>query len=92
MSKANTIGAIILGAAAGVALLKFFNMPEDERQEFISHLKNRAHHLLDDAEGTVEKVKHHLEQIDLRDHPVDNLFGVKNMLTDLFGSERRFLI
>ena len=63
MSKGNTIGAIILGVAAGVALLKFFSMPEDERQEFISHLKNKAHDLLDDAEGTVEKVKQHFGSI-----------------------------
>ncbi len=46
MSKANTIGAIILGAAAGVALVKYFSMPQDERTEFMTHLKNRAVFLL----------------------------------------------
>jgi len=92
MSKANTIGAIILGAAAGVALIKFFNMPELERDEFISHLKNRAHDLLDDAEGTVEKVKNHFAEIDTKEHPVDKLFVVKRLLSELFGSERRYLI
>jgi hypothetical protein len=92
MSKGNTIGAIILGAATGVALLKFFNMPDDDRREFISHLKNRAHDLLDDAEGTVEKVKNHFAEIDNKEHPVDKLFVVKRMLTDLFGGgSRRFL-
>lgn len=42
MSKEKTIGAIILGAAAGVALVRFYSMPDEERKEFISHLKNRA--------------------------------------------------
>ncbi|MGI8583996.1 MAG: hypothetical protein ACR2KX_17505 [Chitinophagaceae bacterium] len=92
MSKGNTIGAIILGVAAGVALLKFFSMPEDERQEFISHIKNKAHDLLDDAEGTVEKVKQHFAEIDNKQQPVDKLFVIKRMLTDMFGSEKRYLI
>ncbi len=92
MAKAQTIGAIILGAAAGVALIKFFSMPELERDEFISHLKSRAHDLLDDAEGTVDKVKNHFAEIDTREHPVDKLFVVKRLLSDLFGSEKRFLI
>jgi len=92
MFKANTIGALILGAAAGVALVKFFSMTDMEKEEFISHLKNRAHDLLDDAEGTVEKVKQHFAEIDNKQNPVDKLFVAKRLLSDLFGSERRFLI
>jgi hypothetical protein len=94
MNKSNTIGAVILGAAAGLALLKFFNMPEDERQEFISHLKNRAHDLLDDAEETVDKVKRSFAEIDAKQPSewVDKLFVFKRLLTELFGSERRYLI
>ena len=68
MSKENTIGAILLGAAVGVALLRFYNMHEEERNEFISHLKNRAHELLDDTEGTMDRVKHHFAQIDLKEN------------------------
>lgn len=94
MSKSNYIGAIILGAAAGLALLKFYSMPDEEREEFISHLKNRAHDLLDDAENTVDKVNHYFSEIDTkaRTEWVDKLFIVKKLLTDLFGSERRYLI
>ena len=94
MSKSNYVGAIILGAAAGLALLKFYNMPDEERDEFISHLKNRAHDLLDDAENTVDKVNHYFAEIDTktRNEWVDKLFIVKRLLTDLFGSERRYLI
>lgn len=92
MSNEKTIGAIILGAAAAVALLRFFSMPEKERNEFISHLKNRAHDLLDDTEGTMNRVKHHFAEIDNKVHPVDKLLVAKNLITDLFGSERRFLL
>ncbi len=92
MSKEKTIGAILLGAVAGVALYKYFSMPELEREEFISHLKTRAHDLLDDAEGTMDKVKNHFADIDTKNHPVDKLLVVKRLLTDLFGSEKRYLI
>ena len=92
MSNEKTRGAIILGAAAGVALVRFYNMPDEERKEFISHLKNRAHELLDDAEGTMNRVKHHFAQIDNNENAVDKLLVVKNLLTELFGSDRRFLL
>lgn len=92
MSKETTIGAIILGAVVGVALLRFYQMPEEDRREFVSHLKNRAHDLLDDTEGTMHKVKHHFAQVDTKEHPVDKLLVVKNLISELFGSERRFLI
>ncbi|HEY8689928.1 MAG TPA: hypothetical protein VIM07_11895 [Chitinophagaceae bacterium] len=94
MSKANTIGALVLGAAAGVALIKYFSMPEIEKEEFCTHLKNRAHELLDDAEGTVDKIKEHFAEIDMKPKEawVDKLFVVKRLITELFGSERRFLI
>lgn len=94
MSKANTIGALILGAVAGVALVRFFTMPEEEKDEFLTHLKNRAHDLLDDAENTVDKVKQHFAEIDMKpnDAWVDKLFVAKRLITELFGSEKRFLI
>ena len=94
MSRSNTIGAVILGAAVGVALLKFFNMPEEERDDFYSHLKNRAHELLDDVEGTVDTVKQHFAEIDMkpREQWVDKFIVLKRLAGTLFGSNRRFLI
>lgn len=94
MSKANTIGALILGAAVGVALLKFYSMPVEEREEFYAHLKNKAHDLLDDAEGTVERIKDHFAEIDAKESNewVDKLFVIKRLVGDLFGSERRYLM
>ncbi len=92
MSKEKTAGGLILGVAIGVALYRYFNMPEEERREFIDHLKNRAHELLDDTEGTIHKVKNHFAEIDTKEHPVDKLLVVKRLLTDLFGSDKRFLL
>jgi len=94
MNKGNTIGALILGAAVGVALLKFYSMPPEERQEFMAHLKNKAHDLLDDAEGTVERIKDHFAEIDSKqpNEWVDKMFVIKRLLGELFGSERRYLM
>ena len=94
MSRSNTIGAVILGAAVGVALLKFFNMPEQDREEFYIHLKSKAHDLLDDVEGTVGTVKQHFSEIDNKpkEEWVEKFLVIKKLLVKLFGSERRFLI
>ncbi len=67
-------------------------MPTEERQEFLAHLKNKAHNLLDDAEGTVETVKQHFAEIDNKQNPVDKLFVVKRLVSELFGSEKRYLL
>ena len=94
MTKSNTIAAIILGASAGVALLKFFSMPKEERDAFIDHIKSRTNSLLDDAEQTVEKVERFMNEIKLKeeDEWVDKLLVVKKMFKDLYGSEKHYLL
>jgi len=57
-------------------------------------LKDRAHELLDDAEGTVDTIKQHFAEIDMKPKEawVDKLFVAKRLLTELFGSDKKFLI
>lgn len=94
MNKSDTIAAVILGAAAGVALLKFFNMGKEERSEFLSYIKDKTNHLLDDAEGTVERVEHYMDQIKAKDQGqvVDKLLVLKNMFKEFYGSEKHYLL
>ncbi len=94
MAKSNTIAAIILGASAGVALLKFFSMPKEERDAFLSHLKKRTNDLLDNAEETVEKVEHFMDEIKIKgeDEWIDKLLVLKKMLGDLYGSDKHYLL
>ena len=93
MSKSATIEAIILGAAVGVALLKFYNMPEEDRKEFYDHLKSRAQELLDDTEETINTVKNHFAMIDAKpkEEWVQKLLVGKKLLAELFGSDHKFL-
>ena len=94
MNKSNTIAAVILGAAAGVALIRFFNMPKEKKDIFFSHLKNTTHSLLDEAEETVEKVEHYMDEIKLKeeDEWIDKLYILKRMFKDLYGSEQHYLL
>ena len=94
MNKSNTIAAVILGAAAGVALINFFKMPKEERDAFFSHMKNTTHNLLDNAEETVEKVEHFMGEIKSKGENewIDKLYILKKMFKELYGSERHFLL
>ena len=93
MDKSNSIAAIILGAAVGLTLLRFFSLSKDERDQVFNDIKNKTHDLLDDAEATVEKVKHYVEELKSKrpEEWTDKLFIVKNMLKDLYGAEQRML-
>lgn len=94
MAKTNKVAAIILGAAVGVALVKFFSMPEEEREEFCSHLKNQTYQLLDNAEDTVEKVEYFMDEYKSKgeDEWIDKLYILKKMFKDLYGSEKHSLL
>ncbi len=93
MSQSNNIAAIILGAAAAVAILKFFNMDKEDRDLFLSNLKAKTHELLDDAESTVEKIEHFVAEIKSKaPHEwTDKLFIMKRMFNELYGHEVRYL-
>jgi hypothetical protein len=94
MTNTNKVAALILGAAAGVALVKFFSMPKEEREEFYSHLKNTTHELLDNAEDTVEKVEHFMNEYNSKgkNEWIDKLYIVKKMFRNLYGSDKHYLL
>lgn len=94
MTKSNKAAAIILGAAIGVALYRFFQMPRFERNEFIEHLKNRTLELLENTDTTVDRVDHFIGEIDRQGEEgwIGKLNVIKNMLQDLYGSEKRYLL
>ncbi len=87
MAKSSTISAIILGASIGVALLKFYSMPKEERDEFFDQVKKQTDYLLDNAEDTVEKVEQFMGEIKSKDENewIEKLYIVKKMFNDLYG-------
>ncbi len=94
MAKSNKVAAVILGAAAGVALVKFLSMPREQRNEFYDFLKNKSRQLLDNAEDTVEKVEHYMDEFKEKgdDEWIDKIYILKKMFKSLYGSERHYLL
>ena len=94
MAKSNKIAAVILGAAAGVALVKFLSMPREQRNEFYDFLKNKSRQLLDNTEDTVEKVEQYMDEFKEKgdDEWIDKIYILKKMFKSLYGSERNYLL
>lgn len=88
------IAGLILGAAAGVALYKFFSMPKEEREEFCTHIKDTTNELLDNAEDTVEKVEHFISEFNStgKGEWIDKLYILKKMFKNLYGTDKRFFL
>jgi phage-related protein len=93
MSK-STIASLILGASIGLALLKFYSMPEEDKQDFLDNIKKTTNDLLDDAETTVEKVEHYVDEIKSKGEKkwVEKLYVLKKMFIDFYGTEKKYLI
>jgi hypothetical protein len=94
MAKSNKVAALILGAAAGVALVKYFRMPVEDRNKFCNHLKSQTNLLLDNAEETVEKVEHYMDDFKSKGEGewIDKLYILKNMVKNLYGSDKHYLL
>ncbi len=93
MSK-STIASLILGASIGLAFLKFYSMPEEDKQDFLDHIKKATNDLLDDAETTVEKVEHYVDEIKSKGEKkwVEKLYVLKKMFIDFYGREKKYLL
>ncbi|MBS1737831.1 MAG: hypothetical protein JSS98_14695 [Bacteroidetes bacterium] len=94
MTRTDKVAVIILGAAAGLAIARYFKMPAEERKEFCDHLKNRTFELLDNAEETVEKIEQGMSDFkEKRDNEwIDKLYAVKKTIKSLYGSDKHFLL
>ena len=94
MTKGNQVAAFIIGAAAGVALARFFSMPKEDRQIFYNDLKKKTNQLLDNAEDTVEKVEHYMDEFKDKGKGewIDKLFILKKMFKNFYGSEKHYLL
>lgn len=92
--KSSTVSAIILGASIGVALLKFYSMPKEDRDAFFDKLKKQTDFLLDNAEDTVEKVEHFMGEMKAKDEHewVEKLYVLKKMFRDLYGTDRGYSV
>lgn len=69
-------------------------MPKEERNDFYNFLKNKTRELLDNAEETVEKVDHYMDEFrdKGKDEWIDKIYILKKMFKNLYGSDKQFLL
>lgn len=93
MTNKNKVAAVILGAAVGVALVRFFNLPKEERADILRGIKEKTTELLDDAENTVTRVENFMDdfQSSGENEWIDKLYLVKKAFTDFYGDATRNL-
>ena len=94
MAKSTTIASLIFGASIGVAILKFYSMSKEEQKAFVDHIKNTTNDLLDDAESTVEKVEHFMNELKSKGENewIEKLYILKKMFVQLYGTEKKYLL
>jgi hypothetical protein len=90
MANADKVTIVLLSAAVGVAIYRFFNLSDKEKKEFYDAIKDRAQLLLRNTDETVETVKQYVSQMDAQPKGAlaDKLLIGKKLLTALFGSEK----
>ena len=94
MSKTSTITAIILGASIGVALLKFYSLPKEEKDALMDYLKKTTNDLLDNAESTVEKVEQYMGEVKSKGDSawIEKIYVFKKMFRELYGFDKKYLL
>lgn len=91
MSRDEKIAAITLGAAAALAVYRYFNMTAEEREALFDKIKERTVKLLGDVDLTVKKVNSYLERYDNEEENawVDKLYILKKMFRELYAEEKK---
>lgn len=86
MTRNDKIAALILGAAATVAIIRYCQMPEEERKELTDRIKTRTNELLDKADDTVDRVNTFLGEYDQQPDNawVEKLYILKKMFKSLY--------
>jgi gas vesicle protein len=88
--NAKHIATFILGAAAGVAMAKYFGMTEEEREKLFANLKEKASGLKGEAEDAFDKAKDYFEELKTKgaDALKDHLAEAEKMMQDLFNKNK----
>ncbi len=87
---AKHIATFILGAAAGVALAKYMNMTDEEKEKFIAGLKDKANKFKGEAENAWDKASDYFEELRSKggDALKEHAANAESVLKDLFGNKK----
>jgi predicted nucleotide-binding protein (sugar kinase/HSP70/actin superfamily) len=89
--KSKHIATFLLGAAAGLAIYKYMQMTDEEKEKLAEDIKEKANHLKADAEAGFEKLKDYFDELRTKGAEAlkDNMSDAEEMLKDLFGKKEK---
>ncbi len=84
------IATFLLGAAAGLAMHKYANMSEEEKEKMMADIKEKANAFKADAEGMAEKAKDYFDELKSKGETAlkDNMGDMESMFNELFGKKK----
>jgi hypothetical protein len=87
--SAKHIATFIMGAAAGVALTKYLNMSDEEKEKFVAGLKEKANKFKGEAEGVWDKAADYFEELKSKggDAMKDHANNAESFIKDLFSNK-----
>lgn len=85
------MATFLLGAAAAFGAYKYSKLSDEEKEKLISTLKEKAHNLKDQAEGTVDKAKDYFTELTTKggDALKEHFPGMEEFLGKFFKKEHQ---
>jgi len=88
--SAKHLATFVMGAAAGLALAKYMNMSDEEKEKFIAGLKDKANKFKGEAENAWDKASDYFEELKTKgaDALKEHSANAESVLKDLFGNKK----
>jgi len=85
------MATFLLGAAAAFGAYKYSKLSDEEKEKLISTLKDKAHNLKDQAEGSVDKAKDYFSELTTKGGEAlkEHFPGMEEFIGKFFKSEQK---
>jgi hypothetical protein len=83
------MATFLLGAAAAFGAYKYSKLSDEEKEKLIATLKEKAHNLKDQAEGTVDKAKDYFSELTTKGGEAlkEHFPGMEDFINKFFKKE-----
>jgi ElaB/YqjD/DUF883 family membrane-anchored ribosome-binding protein len=84
------IATFILGAAAGLALMKYATMSDEEKEQFFNDVKDKADKFKGEAEEAFDQAKDYFEELKTKGAQAfkEHLSDAEKFMNDIFQKGR----
>ena len=85
------MATFLLGAAAAFGAYKYSKLSDEEKEKLIATLKEKAHNLKDQAEGSVDKAKDYFAELTTKGGEAlkEHFPGMEEFIGKFFNSEKK---